>query len=51
VRASSNNSKPVLKKQSSFLIERNKSMLEVEMEADNDNRGFFNVGENPRITK
>jgi len=52
VRASSN-VKPTLKKQSSFLIERNKSMVEIDNMSDNEmgNSGFRSRADNPRLTK
>ena len=37
IRASSTNAKPTLKKQSSFLIEKNKSLVELDNLSDIDN--------------
>ena len=45
--------KPTLKKQSSFLIEINKSMVEIDNMSDNEmgNSGFRSRADNPRLTK
>ena len=49
-RPSSSNTKPTLKKQSSFLIERNKSFVDLDNLSDNDAGGKAG-GYNPRLTK
>ena len=49
-RASSSNTKPTLKKQSSFLIEKNKSMVDLDNMIENEVTGNV-AGYNPRLTK